>query len=66
MGSMLGQMRSWVNKQPLLVATLAAVLCGSLGGLALRQLHLNTGSLEVDGEMARHTLTAKLTAQSAI
>ena len=54
---MLVQMRSWASKQPLLVATLAAVLCGVVIGLALRQLHLNKDSLAVLGEMARHTVT---------
>ena len=59
MESMLVQMRSWAHKQPLLVATLAAVLCGVGGGLALRQLHLNQDSLEVLGEMIKHTVTGQ-------
>ena len=57
MGSVLVHMRSWATKQPLLVATLAAVLCGIVGGLALRQLHLEKNGLEVLGEMDRHTVT---------
>ena len=57
MGSMLIQMRSWANEQPLLVATLAAVLRGVGGGLALKQLHLNKDSLEVLGEMIKHVVT---------
>ena len=56
---MLVQMRSWANKQPLLVATLAAVVGGVGVGLALRQVHLEKDSLEVLGEMAKHTVTGQ-------